>query len=72
MNRLMILLIALALCSGALIDSAVAASEPPDPEAVAQVGQAGPEFSGMTTDNTQISLSSLRGRVVVLNFFATW
>lgn len=70
MKRLMSLLIAFNLCCG--VSSAQAAAEPPDPEVVAQSGQIAPDFSGMTTDNTSISLSSLRGRVVVLSFFATW
>lgn len=72
MKRLMSLLIAFNLCCGASTSSAQAAAEPPDPEVVAQSGQIAPDFSGMTTDNTSISLSSLRGRVVVLSFFATW
>lgn len=72
MKRLMILLSALILCCHASVSSAVAAAEPPDPESVAQAGQMAPDFNGMTTDNSQISLSSLRGRVVVLSFFATW
>ena len=31
-----------------------------------------PEFSGRTTDNRTVSLASLQGKVVLLNFWATW
>jgi len=31
-----------------------------------------PEFAGTTMDGTPLSLSSLRGKVVVLNFWASW
>jgi peroxiredoxin len=31
-----------------------------------------PEFSGLTADNKTASLAGLRGRVIVLNFWATW
>jgi peroxiredoxin len=31
-----------------------------------------PEFSGLTAENKTVSLAELRGRVIVLNFWATW
>ena len=31
-----------------------------------------PEFSGLTTDGRTVSLVSLRGKVILLNFWATW
>lgn len=31
-----------------------------------------PEFSGRTLDGQMVSLAALRGRVVLLNFWATW
>jgi len=31
-----------------------------------------PEFSGFTADGERLSLAGLRGRVVLLNFWATW
>jgi peroxiredoxin len=37
-----------------------------------KVGEAAPEFSLKLIDDTKVSLSELRGRVVVLNFWATW
>ena len=31
-----------------------------------------PDFDGRTVDNREMSLRSLQGKVVVLNFWATW
>jgi len=31
-----------------------------------------PDFSGLTADSKTVSLAGLRGRVVLLNFWATW
>jgi cytochrome c biogenesis protein CcmG/thiol:disulfide interchange protein DsbE len=43
--------------------------QPPPP----QVGQRGPAFSLQRLDGSgSVSLASLRGKVVVLNFFASW
>jgi cytochrome c biogenesis protein CcmG/thiol:disulfide interchange protein DsbE len=36
------------------------------------VGKAAPDFSVFTFDGKKISLSDLKGQVVVLNFWATW
>jgi len=36
------------------------------------VGQVPPQFSGTALDGSRFDLSAERGRVVVLNFFATW
>lgn len=38
----------------------------------ASVGQAAPDFSLPTPDNQQIALADYRGRVVLVNFWATW
>lgn len=37
-----------------------------------QVGQVAPDFTLTTIDGKNISLNSFRGKVVLLNFFATW
>lgn len=37
-----------------------------------KVGEAAPEFTLRLIDDSSVSLSELRGRVVVLNFWATW
>ncbi|MBI2755925.1 MAG: TlpA family protein disulfide reductase [Chloroflexi bacterium] len=39
---------------------------------VARVGEPAPSFSAQTLAGTQVSLEDFRGRVVVLNFWATW
>jgi cytochrome c biogenesis protein CcmG, thiol:disulfide interchange protein DsbE len=36
------------------------------------VGEMAPDFMLKLIDNSQVSLSELRGRVIVLNFWATW
>jgi cytochrome c biogenesis protein CcmG/thiol:disulfide interchange protein DsbE len=36
------------------------------------VGAPAPDLTGVTVDGRQVSLKDLRGRVVVLNFWATW
>jgi len=36
------------------------------------VGRAAPEISGRAVDGRAVRLSGMRGRYVVLNFFATW
>lgn len=39
---------------------------------IVKVGQAAPAFSGQTVGGTAIDSASLAGKVVLLNFFATW
>lgn len=38
----------------------------------ARVGQTAPDWTQPTASGTKLSLSSLRGKAVYLNFFATW
>jgi cytochrome c biogenesis protein CcmG, thiol:disulfide interchange protein DsbE len=40
--------------------------------AFAAVGQTAPEFSAKTLSGERISLSSIKGKVVVIHFWATW
>jgi len=49
-------------------DSGVAAVSAGTPA----VGQVPPQFSGTAIDGSHFDLAAERGRVVVLNFFATW
>jgi len=39
---------------------------------IVKVGQTAPNFSGVATDGATVELKSLAGKVVLLNFFATW
>ena len=39
---------------------------------VARVGELAPDFQGLTLDGQTISLSDLRGKPVLINFWATW
>src|SRR5437588_3130075 len=55
-----------------LLAAASLAVAGPARAAAPAVGVAAPDFSLATTDGRSLSLSSLRGHVVVLNFFATW
>src|SRR5712692_10327583 len=38
----------------------------------AAVGQPAPDFTATAFDGTTVTLSSLRGKVVLVNFFASW
>lgn len=42
------------------------------PGTLTTLGQIAPDFEMTTIDNNRMKLSDLRGKVVVLNFFATW
>jgi thiol-disulfide isomerase/thioredoxin len=44
---------------------------PPAPPSPA-VGVAAPDFKAFAADNTQVTLSRLKGKVVVVDFWATW
>lgn len=48
------------------------AVEEPGMEARVKVGQVAPNFSLTASDGTKVSLSDFKGKVVVLDFFATW
>jgi peroxiredoxin len=59
--------------------NAVAAERPALPELLKGLNLSGypslmhpPEFSGFTADGQKVSLAGLSGRVVLLNFWATW
>jgi peroxiredoxin len=45
---------------------------PANSHAILQKGQVAPQFKGASLTNRQVSLSDYRGKVVVLDFFATW
>ena len=39
---------------------------------ITEIGQIVPDFSLVTTDGDKLSMTGLRGKVVLINFFATW
>lgn len=58
------------LCAG-LIAAMASCSADPDPESVV-VGSPAPGFALTSLDGTTVDSESLKGNVVVLNFWATW
>jgi peroxiredoxin len=59
--------------------NALAAEQPAVKELLKRLNLSGysfsmrpPDFSGLTADSKTVSLAGLRGRVVLLNFWATW
>jgi len=42
------------------------------PASAMAVGDLAPDFTGTSLDGSPVSLSSLRGKLVLLNFWATW
>lgn len=59
-------LLLLTLCGSAFGAAA------PDSNTKVSVGDAAPGFSGKTTDDQTVSLADLKGKTVLVNFFATW
>jgi peroxiredoxin len=55
-----------------VLGSAVRAADEVAAATLTKVGQVAPDFSGMSLTGEPIKLSALRGKVVVLSFFATW
>jgi peroxiredoxin len=43
-----------------------------DPDALTEVGQVAPDFEVTTLDDAKIRLSDLRGKAILVGFFATW
>jgi peroxiredoxin len=49
-----------------------AASQDADNSTLTKVGQAVPNFSVTTLDGNTLKMSDLKGKVILINFFATW
>jgi len=63
-----------ALMAGLLLAGVPANSEEPSvaESTLTQVGEAAPIFEATTLDGQKFDLKGLRGKVVLVNFFATW
>jgi len=67
MNKMLTAILVMILTSGLLITGCSAGSEP-----TATVGKAAPDFELQNLDGQSISLSDLKGKPVLINFWATW
>jgi len=67
MNKLLAAILVTIVTTGLLITGCTAGSEP-----IATVGKAAPNFELQNLDGQLISLSSLKGKPVLVNFWATW
>ena len=72
MRRLVLLIIGIVLMGGAVYFSSTGSMQTPAPIQSVAVGDAAPDFQLEDVAGNQVSLSSLRGKVVLVNFWATW
>jgi peroxiredoxin len=73
MRRLLIIVVLLILAAGALYMGFSGGSRPSyEPVKLVQLGDSAPDFQLEDTQGRKISLSDLRGKVVLVNFWATW
>jgi thiol-disulfide isomerase/thioredoxin len=67
MNKRLIAILVMILTSGLLIIGCATSSEP-----IAAVSEAAPDFQLQNLDGQSITLSDLKGKPVLINFWATW
>ena len=67
-----LLICAVFLAAFALTITPIRAAEENDGSTLTKVGDAAPAFEFTTLDGTKITSESAKGKVVLLNFFATW
>jgi peroxiredoxin len=73
MRRLIIIVVLLVLAGGSLYMGFAGSSRPSyEPVKAVQLGDPAPDFQLEDTKGNKISLSDLRGKVVLVNFWATW
>jgi len=58
--------------SAIFLAMSVVASSQTDPTTLTKVGDKAPAFSWTTIDGQSFDLSSMKGKIVMINFFATW
>ncbi len=75
-NKQLWIMLALIAASAAAIlllpDGSRPDSAPTDPAALVKPGDTAPDFTVEMFDGSHVTLSDLRGKVVLLNFWATW
>lgn len=72
MKRILISILVLVLTAGLLMSGC---SSPPNPGGsgqAPQIGKPAPDFNLQSLDGQSVSLSGLRGKPVLINFWATW
>ena len=67
MNKMLKAILVMILTSGLLITGCAVGSEP-----AATVGMAAPDFELQNLDGQSVSLNDLKGKPVLINFWATW
>jgi len=73
MRRMVLLIVAIALVGGAVYLSSKSSFQPSqEPDSSVVSGDMAPDFQLEDTKGNQVSLSDLRGKVVLINFWATW
>src|SRR5215475_11182716 len=77
MRKKMLNLLYLCFCLGVCLNSAtVQAQQPPQEDSrlatFTQVGQPMPSFNVTTLDGTAVNIKDLRGKILLISFWATW
>ena len=73
MRRLMFMVVILLLMCGSLYLVTAGSSRPTsEPVQAVSLGSAAPDFQLQDNNGKLVSLSALRGKVVMVNFWATW
>ncbi len=73
MRRLLLIVVALVLVGGSLYIGSASSSRPShEPIKLVALGDVAPDFQLEDTTGKKFSLSDLRGKVVLVNFWATW
>lgn len=68
----MIKLLLILLLSGSAMTAFAGSEPPPQAPRIVAVGSVAPDFTLENTKGEKIRLSGLRGKVVIVNFWATW
>lgn len=72
MRRLVLLVIGIVLMVGAVYFSSTSSIQSPAPVQSVVAGDVAPDFMLEDVAGNKVSLSSLRGKIVLVNFWATW